>query len=356
MLIFAAWLAICLSLALINFAESSITSLPAARLKGLRAVMGKPFGDAASRWLHHPEEYLTLLLLVQNILESFYAWFLLLLLAHLIENSMHRQTAAWLAGTLFSLGFLILYPKLLGRTLSHGVIGAWILRILYFLITPFYPILRGFFLVVAKLSGGRPGALGKGLSMSLEEIRELLDGSAAQRFQARIPTNLQMMANYLRLKELRVESIMTPRENVSTVSRGFLERWGPPTPEQERALFGVMTDGHTRTIVVEDGMPVGYLHAKDALRQAVKSSETADIDFASILRPIPVVHAQQTVLGALPLLLRQSPIAFVVKESQWVGIVTSEDVLEEITGEILDEFEHRKRAPRRRSEPGRSAS
>src|SRR5688572_16568562 len=146
MLIFAAWLLICLGVAVVNFAESSITSLPAARLKGLKAVMGKPFGDAAARWLHHPEEYLTLLLLIQNILESFYAWFLLLLLAYFIEDPAHRKSAAWAAGTLFSLGFLTLYPKLLGRNLSHGVIGAWILRLLYLLITPLYPVLRLFFL------------------------------------------------------------------------------------------------------------------------------------------------------------------------------------------------------------------
>src|SRR3989338_10663683 len=91
---------VCLFLALVNFAESSITSLSGARLKSLKAVLGHPFGEAARRWLVHPEEYLKILLLVQNILESFYVWLLLLSLSAWIEVPSLAQGLTWVLGTL----------------------------------------------------------------------------------------------------------------------------------------------------------------------------------------------------------------------------------------------------------------
>jgi len=351
MAIALAWVGVCVLLFFSNFAESAITSVSGAKLKGLKTRSDARFWAAASRWLHHPEEYLTLLLLLQNLLESFYVWLLLMGLVPLIADFHLRQAAVWLLGTAVSLPFLTLYPKILARKLSHGMVGVWVLAGLYWILTPFYPFLRFFFAAVAKLTGGQAasaGALGREVALTLEEIGELLDlGRRGE--PAAAPLELHMMANYLKLKTLRVGQIMTRRESVSSVDRETLEA-PEHAPHRDRAIFQVMTDGHTRTLVVSGGLPSGYLHAKDVFREAVRVGDPAKVDWSGLVRPIPAVHAHQTVLGALPLLLRAVPMAYVVDGGCWAGIVTSEDFLEEITGEILDEFEPRKR----RRAPARS--
>lgn len=349
------WLIASVLLGLINFAEASITALSVARLKGLKAIYGGPFWEAAKRWIRHPEEYLTLLLLANNLLEVAYAWALLSTLRPLIRQEPWRDAVVWLAGGTINLFLLTIFPKLLARRLSHGLLGAWILRVLYAVIVPFYPVLRLFFVSVAKISGGGPGrtgALGKEVSISFEELRELVDSSRAGRL-AELPAApmaapadqqqafgraaTEMMANYMRLRDVTAGHAMTPRADVLAVDWNSWVGLPHEHPDRQNLEFRLMTAGHTRTLALRGEWPMGYIHAKDLL--TTQAELTKDV----LLRPIPAVHARQKLISILPLLLRDCPIAFVVENNDWTGIITAEDLLEEITGEILDEFEARKK-------------
>ncbi|MEK6543216.1 MAG: CNNM domain-containing protein [Elusimicrobiota bacterium] len=177
LLIFA-WVIISLTLGLVNFVEAFITSLSVARLKSVKAMSAKPFWEAARRWLSHPEEYLTILLLLQNILEAFYAWSLMLIVGAFVQDMAMRQTLVWVFGGTGSLVFLTIYPKALARRLSFGRSGANVLRFMRIVLSPFYPLLRVVFVIVGYLTGGRPKeglAMSRGLALSFEELRELVD-------------------------------------------------------------------------------------------------------------------------------------------------------------------------------------
>lgn len=365
-------------MAVVNFAEASITSLSVAKLKSLKAIYGGPFWIAARRWLDHPEEYLTLLLFFQNMLEVLFAWLLLAWLALWFEIETVRDLAAWVFGGTVNLFFLTIYPKVLGRKLSHGILGVWILRILYGLLLPFYPFLHFFFKAIARLSGARlqaAGTLGRGVYLSLEELRELVDSA-----QTVAPSGLggasvdsqvldlergvmDMMGRYLRLKDVLVRDVMTPRSRVSTVNWESFKKAPPGSPQKERVLFTLMTDGHTRTLALWNDVPAGYLHIKDMLGMLAEgfaggAASSLDMEGGAlaerlILRPIPAVHARQKLINVINLLFRGYPVAYVTDGNEWTGLITAEDCLEEITGEILDEFEHRKRPPRPTREPVR---
>ena len=273
-----ALLAVALAQAAAAFAESSITSLSVARLKSLKAVAGGPFWRAAQRWLDHPEEYLTLLLFIQNLMEASFAWLLMIVASWFIASSLERDLAVWMIGGAFSLILLTIYPKILARRLTHGIFGVWILRALHALLTPFYPFLHAFFWVIAKVSGGsRSGAaLGKGVYLSFEELRELINevkAGAEVDVAAHVSPlerrGMEMAANYLRLKDVRVGDVMTSFAAASAVRWDDLTGAPKNSPQRERLVFSLMTDGHSRTIVLKGGMPSGYIHAKDMLRHLV---------------------------------------------------------------------------------------
>lgn len=339
--------ALCLAQAAVNFAESSISSLSVARLKSLKALYGGPFWLAAQRWLSHPEEYLTILLLLNNLLEAAFAWLAIIVASWFFTEALERDMAVWILGGFLNLTLLNIMPKVLGRRLSHGIFGVWILRALRALLTPLYPFFQAFFWLLRRISGGTRGgtALGRGVYLSFEEIRELIneakDGGSATEFQG-----TSLVAKYLRLKDVKVRDVMTPRPRVSCVSWESLQSAPPSSPQFERLVFSLMTDGYSRTLVLKGGVPCGYIHAKDLLRHIVAGNPASplfDVELSTLMRPIPTVHADQKLINMLPLLLHQTPVACVIDDAAWVGLISAEDFLEEITGEILDEFEHRKR-------------
>ncbi|MEK6543217.1 MAG: CBS domain-containing protein [Elusimicrobiota bacterium] len=154
-----------------------------------------------------------------------------------------------------------------------------------------------------------------------------------------------MLTNFLRLQEVTVAGIMTTREKVSTIERALLFDTPEASATRERAIFSLLTDGHTRTLVLQDGRPSGYIHAKDLIGAVGKGYEEGldlKID-PGVGRPLPMIAPERSVLDIVSILLRDSPIVGVEQYGVWMGIVTAEDILEEVTGEILDEFEPRKR-------------
>ncbi|MBI4369312.1 MAG: DUF21 domain-containing protein [Elusimicrobia bacterium] len=359
------WLVSAFFLAVVNFAESAITSLSVARLKGLKALDGGPYWKAAHRWLRHPEEYLTILLLLNNLFEVALTAVLLTGLERWLGIPFWREAVAWLAGGMINLVALTIYPKILGRQFARGMAGAWILQALFLVIAPLYPFLRFFFWAVARLSGsGASGALGREISLSLEELRELVEAARVRpsdrgsfRGDQTVPLDIEhramdMAANYLRLRDITVEQIMTPRDQVSWIDWEQFQAAPEGSPQRQRLEFALMTDGHTRTMALSAGLPVGYIHAKDLLIGLSYSPEAISLEslyhggLKIRLRPILAFHRHQTLLEALPLLLRDRPLAYVVSGSEWLGIVSAEDLLEEITGEIVDEFEPRKKTVR----------
>ncbi len=141
----------------------------------------------------------------------------------------------------------------------------------------------------------------------------------------------KVMTNVIRLDEVSVGEVMTPRTDMVAV----------PLDATVEEAKGIMLDqGHLRLPVFEETLDhiVGVLLARDLWR----SDHEGVTHIRSIVRPVPFAPASKPVEDLIPEMRRQrTKMAIVVDEfGGTAGLVTLEDLIEEIIGEIQDEHEH----------------
>jgi magnesium and cobalt transporter len=176
--------------------------------------------------------------------------------------------------------------------------------------------------------------LGRALSGEAEDREDLVQQMRQALERGLIDSDaLQMMEGVLGVADLQVRDIMIPRSQMVTVRRD-----DPP----EKLLPVIVESGHSRFPVVDDDRDdiVGILLAKDVLRY-VATGRLADFDIRECMRPAVVVPESKRVNVLLKEFRRnRNHMAIVVDEYGGVsGVVTIEDAIEQIVGDIDDEFD-----------------
>ena len=137
-----------------------------------------------------------------------------------------------------------------------------------------------------------------------------------------------MLQRVIRFADLTVESVMTPRPDVTAI---------PVETSTGEAIAFAKAGRHSRYPVFRDDLDhvIGVLHARDLLLAE------DDTPLEALLREPLVVPAQMSVQELLrQMRVRRTQFAIAVDEYGGTdGIVTLENVLEEIVGELQDEFE-----------------
>ena len=165
-----------------------------------------------------------------------------------------------------------------------------------------------------------------------DELREMIEVAEAPDEDER--AERAMLRGVMELGETVVREIMVPRPDVVTVSQD---------DTMGRTVDVILEAGHSRLPVFASGdrnRVVGLLYAKDVLA-CLRERGTAEGDWHHLLRTPHFVPE----LASVDQLLRDMQteavhLAVVVDEyGDVAGIVTIEDVLEEIVGEIVDEYD-----------------
>ncbi|MFC3193512.1 HlyC/CorC family transporter [Marinicella sediminis] len=143
---------------------------------------------------------------------------------------------------------------------------------------------------------------------------------------------LNMMKGALKVTDLQVRQVMVPRAQMVVI---------PLTSDIEEVLPIIVESGHSRFPVVgEDKDELeGILLAKDVLKSFVK--EENDFNLKEILRPAVVIpESKQVNILLNEFRTTRNHMAIIIDEYGGVaGLVTIEDILEVIVGEIDDEYD-----------------
>jgi CBS domain containing-hemolysin-like protein len=169
------------------------------------------------------------------------------------------------------------------------------------------------------------------LRETLEEIISEIDESDEEAAAPISSDERVMLSNILKLRHLTAYDVMVPRADIvaAQVSTSF-----------DTLIEELRRAGHSRLPVYRESLDdvVGMVHIKDVLTAA---REPKRFRLSNVLRPLDVVAPSMRVLDLLlEMQLKHSHMVLVVDEFGGIdGLVTIEDLVEEIVGEIEDEHD-----------------
>lgn len=187
-----------------------------------------------------------------------------------------------------------------------------------------------------------PPAEGHERVLSPEEIELIVTESAEEGLINE--DEEEMIRNIFDFSDRTVSQVMTPRPKVQAIAQDM---------PREALLQLVTESNHSRFPVYAGDRDhiVGILHVKDLMRQKIRSKGSFDLRL--ILRTVPAVPEDMQVQKLLAAFKRQRlHMAIVLDEfGGMAGVVTLEDLVEEVVGEVRDEFDQEKE-PYVEIEPG----
>jgi magnesium and cobalt transporter len=144
-----------------------------------------------------------------------------------------------------------------------------------------------------------------------------------------------LLTNVLKQRNATVEQIMVPRADIVSV------QVTAPIPDVVKLL---VEEGHSRVPVYRESLDevIGMVHIKDLASAMLEQSATnAETNLADVMRQVVFVAPSARVLDLLlDMRIKRTHMAMVVDEYGGIdGLVTIEDLVEQIVGEIEDEHD-----------------
>ena len=259
-------------------------------------------------------------------------------LARLLESlgvaQAQAESAALIVVTIILALFTIVFAELIPKAIALGAPERFALilsrpiDVLARVLGPVVSVLNGITRWVARSLGVE---LNQEASISAEELRLIVERGGEQGVLE--AEEEQMINAVIELGDRRVHEVMVPRVAIASV---------PADATLEEAIDLVVEVGHSRIPVYHDTIDeiVGILYAKDLLPYLKRDAGPRPA-LRKLLRPPVLVPESMTVDDLLHEFQRRKVhIAVVLDEyGGTAGLVTIEDLLEEIVGEIRDEYD-----------------
>ena len=229
--------------------------------------------------------------------------------------------------TLLVLVFAEVLPKAFAARHPRRVVGvvALPLYLMHQLLRPVHLAFDRFVEPLVRRLGA--GSEGEPMS-SAEELLRL--ARSQEQAESGVPTPASIISGVARAVEMHAADIMVPRTEIFALP---LE-----TPPSE-LLEQLLEERYTRVVIYQDSIDSvsGIVHLKDLIEAVRAGRETLE----GLLKPVLRVPERKAILPLLADMQRTFAHVAMVKDAFGVtlGLVTQEDILEEIVGEIRDEFD-----------------
>ena len=304
-------------------AETAFASVSRTRLK-MRADRGEKSAARALYILDHFDKAITTILIGTNILHLTTAAYVTVLVTR--RWGVSAVTVGTLVTTVvvFFIGEML--PKSIAKKYSERLSMATAGSLYFFmgLFTPFSWLLTRIGNLASELSPSDPE-----LTVTEDELYDIIEnltdeGSLSEE-------RGELVSSALEFADIPVESVLTPRVDVAAIDVD-------DSPEEILAL--IASQRHSRIPVFEGSIDnvIGVLQLRNYIRAcAAKNGPVADI--RPLLDEAMFVHHSKNINDLLPEMSRRKLNLAVVTDNYggMLGIVTIEDILEELVGEIWDE-------------------
>jgi putative hemolysin len=319
--------------AFFSLAETAFVSLPA--IKFSQNVEKKlPAARLAQKLKSEPSKLISIVLVGNNIVNTGASVLGAAIVFQLFEQLGWQNVGAVIGVATAILTFILLmFCDIIPKTMAIRRAGtlvlllAWPIYVILVVLTPLEIVLRWVAYPFVKLLGGQMPEHGPFISE--EDLKFYIDASEKEGVIEK--EEKEMISSVFKFTDLTVTQVMTPREKMVCLEVG---------DKVKKAITLIKESGHSRLPVVDQNLNnvQGILFAKDLL--TVEQSETID----EYLRPALFIPANKNVNDLMDQMQAEyKHLAIVVDEyGHTLGLVTLEDLIEEIIGEIHDEYERKK--------------
>jgi putative hemolysin len=304
--------------------ETAITSLGEHQARKIVEERGK-HAKVVSTWVQQPVRVLSTILVGNNVTNTLMGAVATAIAIRHLSGGAYGEYAVPVA-VLFTTALLLVFgeilPKAVGRIYSHRL-ALPVLSVLDVLGKVLFPITW----ILTKLTNLMlRRQVGNGQRVTADELDYLV--RVGQR-EGSIPADqAALLRGIFRFEDKIVRDIMVPRDRVTAIDL----QW-----PLARAIEVAQRSGHSRMPVYEDDLDhiKGVLHIK----QLVGMSEAIRPEVEKMMRP-PMYVSESLLIADLLQRFKEQRVhlAIVVDDGgHSVGVVTLEDVLEQIVGQIFDE-------------------
>jgi CBS domain containing-hemolysin-like protein len=324
------WLLLIGLIAATAFVSAAETAFFALRRVDLAKWKGEGNATAGvlETMLANPKKLLSTIFIANELTN---VWISSMIAVLLIPASPYGRVLSLLAGTFVILVLGDLVPKCLAwpNARSFSLFAVRPIRLISVVLWPVRILMESTAAGIVRLFGGAPEGGARGV-LSEREFRALVDvGEETGTLDA---GEKELIHNIFELTDQRAGEIMTPLADVFMVPATLSYADLTAQFRRYRRSRVPVYDGERRNVT-------GILYFKDLLRPAADGVE--EVRWVDLVKPPVVIPTAKK----LPLLLREFQkmkvhLALVVDEfGEIVGIVTLEDVLEELFGEIREEHD-----------------
>ncbi|MFA8449643.1 MAG: hemolysin family protein [Bacteroidales bacterium] len=296
---------------------------------------GRLSGSILSSFVQNPSRFIGALLLGNNVALVVYGLaatrILKPFLLELLPLNLHSEILILVLQTVVSTFFILLFaeftPKILFRMNSNGVLSFFAVPIaLLYYVT--YPVIFLFTRVAEILVKWflKTDVTDQKYAFGVIDLSDYVNELSQNEEEGINKEEIQMVQNAIEFKSTKVRECLIPRTEI--VAHEIND-------EIEELKQSFMSSGHSKILIYDDTIDniIGYTHSYDMFRMPKKISE--------ILRTIDIFSETTLANTAMKhLLAHQKSLAVVVDEYGGTsGIVSVEDLMEEIFGEIHDEYD-----------------
>ena len=241
---------------------------------------------------------------------------------------------------LLSTFFLVVFGELVFKNIALkynvfiGLHGTYFLNKIMFILKPFVYVIYGTANLFLRAIG--LGNVKENLIHNENEIKVIIERSKKEGILDLRES--EIILNSFELSDKITKEIMVPRSDIAILRSdlSYLE-----------GLEKLAISGHTRLPIydVESESILGTVNVKDAMKHLVKKLKSRKIpdkiDFQEIMRKIDYVPDTMPIISLLEYLQnKKRRVAYVVNEfGQMIGMVSIEDITEELVGQIQDEYD-----------------
>ncbi len=322
-------LALAMLAGLMAAAEAALSSLTRARADRL-VVEGRPGAQRVRRIAEDPPRYLNTALFIRTVCEISVIVLVALVVFGIYDATWERVLIT--AGPMIVISYVLwgVAPRTLGQQ-HHDAVACKVAGPLVALTTVLGPLPRLLILIGNALTPGK--GFEEGPFATEAELRELVD--LAERSEVIESGERQMIHSVFDLGDTIVREVMVPRTDMV-----YIEHY----KTLRQAVSLALRSGFSRIPVIKEGLDdvIGVLYLKDVIKRVYDAPDSQTTERVESMMRKPSWCPDSKPVDQLLKEMQAKRVHLVVVVDEFggtAGMVTIEDILEEIVGEITDEYD-----------------